>query len=160
MVRRSILLLLFFGFAQPSFGISCVSKDGKKVNFRPISSKIIGEKGFAVAIAGRNKFTDKRFVYYDLNLLQTPKSFRRFSLYHDCGHHVLGHILPSSRPKLAIHASREEHDADCYAKRRVEKEGGNMQAVYDTLRDTKRMRMLGADLNPAYARAKQIQSCK
>lgn len=146
--------------SQKVFGVSCTSKDGRHVTYKPVLADIIYARGFTIAVAGRNPKTDKRVVYYDrAGLSGTPKAFRDFSLYHECGHHALGHIKPGMKIKRAIHTSKEEHEADCYAKKRVEASGGNMEAVYTTLRNSKKMRALGADLNHSYARAHHIKKC-
>lgn len=158
----SILLLTLFStplMAGP-FSISCTSKDGKPVTFKALPTDVIYARGFAMAMAGLNKSTGGRIIYYDGNLYKkAPRDFQRFTLFHECAHHALGHIRPGMNPRVSI-SLLKENEADCYAKKRLIAAGGNMETVYKTFMNANLMKAMGASPNVQRVRPARIKNCR
>jgi hypothetical protein len=155
----SVIFILYSGVVlSESIVPYCRGSDGEKVSFLPTRGQILNSLGFAVAVAGISPLDGSRVIHYDRKGLEgLNKDFVRFCLLHDCAHHALGHIRYNKR--FVQNDEEMERDADCYARKRVEMSGGDMEVVYRTLRDKKSMKKLHAGLHDLSGRIRDIKRC-
>lgn len=108
-----------YGDAYPQ---TC-SVDGDRVRFFTLSSKDLGERGAALAMASKGKAGRAIWVdethFFDDRL--TPE-FQHFVLNHECAHHELKHTDSHLEEETAAYQGEEnmmEPEADCRAAMRL-----------------------------------------
>lgn len=103
----------------------CYASDGQRVRFRTANSAYLAAHGASLGLAMIER--GRPVVYYDANTLSRySRAFSKFILYHECGHHALGHGPMHNHSPQNLH--RREMEADCYAMQRLMRDRGYRRA--------------------------------
>ncbi len=117
----------------------CISITNQPVQYIPLSTnefkKLFPNYMFGMSLPGPLVVIDAQ------TLGLTPPEFQELVFWHECGHHALGHIPPSSAFNQPDSGSKREKDADCYAAKRVKKYRGFKPI--NMLKATEAMRIIG-----------------
>ena len=122
---------------------------GKAVDFHTAPSSVFAKGGLLLAFAWNNG-KGETSVYVDNINFFSPKvtnEWREFILYHECGHHVLGHVAKTRNASYQGDKRNWELKADCYAIKRLKDDGYTQTQLNTVLRQASDMNLV-ASLSP------------
>lgn len=122
---------------------------GKTVEFHTAPSVVFAKNNVLLAFAW-NDDGGETSVYVDKTNFFSPRvtnEWREFILYHECGHHVLGHVAIQTSASYQGEKRDWEKNADCYAIKRLKQDGYSTAQLNTVLRQAGDINLV-ASLSP------------